>query len=67
MITSGGFGPTVGGPVAMGYVATEFSQIRNCCLRRIARQTHAHDSQPNAVHACQFQTLIKNTNRENTK
>jgi len=26
-ITSGGFGPTVGGPVAMGYVATEFSKI----------------------------------------
>ena len=25
-ITSGGFGPTVGGPVAMGYVATEFAQ-----------------------------------------
>lgn len=24
-ITSGGFGPTVGGPVAMGYVKTEFS------------------------------------------
>jgi len=25
-ITSGGFGPTVGGPVAMGYVATEFAK-----------------------------------------
>lgn len=25
-ITSGGFGPTVGGPVAMGYVATAFAQ-----------------------------------------
>jgi len=25
-ITSGGFGPTVGGPVAMGYVATEFAE-----------------------------------------
>ena len=24
-ITSGGFGPTVGGPVAMGYVPTELS------------------------------------------
>ena len=26
-ITSGGFGPTAGGPVAMGYVTTEFSEI----------------------------------------
>ncbi len=26
-VTSGGFGPTVGAPVAMGYVATEFSKI----------------------------------------
>ncbi len=26
-ITSGGFGPTVGGPVAMGYVATAFAKI----------------------------------------
>lgn len=26
-ITSGGFGPTVGGPVAMGYVATEHASI----------------------------------------
>ncbi|MCB1481557.1 MAG: glycine cleavage system aminomethyltransferase GcvT [Rhodobiaceae bacterium] len=25
-VTSGGFGPTVGGPVAMGYVATEFAK-----------------------------------------
>lgn len=25
-VTSGGFGPSVGGPVAMGYVATEFSK-----------------------------------------
>ncbi|MDE2446833.1 MAG: glycine cleavage system aminomethyltransferase GcvT [Alphaproteobacteria bacterium] len=25
-ITSGGFGPTVGGPIAMGYVATAFSE-----------------------------------------
>ena len=24
-VTSGGFGPTVGGPVAMGYVATDFA------------------------------------------
>ena len=26
-ITSGGFGPTVGGPVAMGYVATDYATI----------------------------------------
>ncbi|PCI89116.1 MAG: glycine cleavage system protein T [Hyphomicrobiales bacterium] len=26
-ITSGGFGPTFGGPIAMGYVATEFADI----------------------------------------
>lgn len=26
-VTSGAFGPTVGGPVAMGYVATNDSQI----------------------------------------
>lgn len=26
-ITSGGFGPTFGGPVAMGYVTTEFAEI----------------------------------------
>jgi aminomethyltransferase len=26
-ITSGGFGPTVGGPVAMGYVTSEFAQV----------------------------------------
>jgi len=26
VVTSGGFGPTVNGPVAMGYVATEFSK-----------------------------------------
>ena len=26
-ITSGGFGPTVGGPVAMGYVKTDFSKV----------------------------------------
>ena len=25
-ITSGGFGPTVGAPVAMGYVTTDFSE-----------------------------------------
>ena len=25
-ITSGGFGPTVGGPVAMGYVAADMAQ-----------------------------------------
>ncbi len=27
VITSGGFGPTVGGPVAMGYVASEFAKM----------------------------------------
>jgi aminomethyltransferase len=27
IVTSGGFGPTVGGPIAMGYVATEHSAI----------------------------------------
>ncbi|HXH24151.1 MAG TPA: glycine cleavage system aminomethyltransferase GcvT, partial [Vicinamibacterales bacterium] len=27
VVTSGGFGPTVGGPVAMGYVATEAAQV----------------------------------------
>lgn len=26
-ITSGGFGPTIGGPVAMGYVSTELSKV----------------------------------------
>ncbi len=26
-ITSGGYGPTVEGPVAMGYVATEFAEV----------------------------------------
>ena len=26
-VTSGGFGPTFGGPVAMGYVATEHSKV----------------------------------------
>jgi aminomethyltransferase len=26
-VTSGGFGPTVGGPIAMGYVATEFAAV----------------------------------------
>ena len=26
-ITSGGFGPTVGGPIAMGYVATSFAEV----------------------------------------
>ena len=26
-ITSGGFGPSYGGPVAMGYVKTEFAKI----------------------------------------
>jgi aminomethyltransferase len=26
-VTSGGFGPTVGGPVAMGYVAPEVARI----------------------------------------
>ncbi len=26
-ITSGGFGPTVGGPIAMGYVASDFAKI----------------------------------------
>ncbi len=27
VVTSGGFGPTVGGPVAMGYVQTQYSEI----------------------------------------
>ena len=27
MVTSGGFGPSVGGPVAMGYVPTQLSQV----------------------------------------
>ena len=26
-VTSGGFGPTVGGPVAMGYVATDHAAV----------------------------------------
>jgi aminomethyltransferase len=26
-ITSGGFGPTVGGPVAMGYVRTDLAKV----------------------------------------
>ncbi len=26
-ITSGGFGPTVNGPVAMGYVTREFAEV----------------------------------------
>lgn len=26
-VTSGGFGPSVGGPVAMGYVAAEFAKV----------------------------------------
>ncbi|HCE07379.1 MAG TPA: glycine cleavage system aminomethyltransferase GcvT, partial [Oxalobacteraceae bacterium] len=26
-VTSGGFGPTVGGPVAMGYVETAFAKL----------------------------------------
>ncbi|MHA1543532.1 MAG: glycine cleavage system aminomethyltransferase GcvT [Alphaproteobacteria bacterium] len=29
VVTSGGFGPSYGGPVAMGYVSTEFSEIGN--------------------------------------
>jgi aminomethyltransferase len=27
MITSGGFGPTVGAPISMGYVASEFAKL----------------------------------------
>ena len=27
VVTSGGFGPSVGGPIAMGYVAKEFSEV----------------------------------------
>ena len=28
-VTSGGFGPTLGGPLAMGYVESEFAAIGN--------------------------------------
>jgi aminomethyltransferase len=32
IITSGGFGPTIGGPIAMGYVAQDFSQLGSLVL-----------------------------------
>lgn len=40
MVTSGGFGPSVGGPIAMGYVATEAAQVEmeiGLVVREVAR------------------------------
>ena len=40
VVTSGGFGPSVGGPVAMGYVATEAAQVEmeiGLVVRDVAR------------------------------
>lgn len=44
-ITSGGFGPTVGHPVSMGYVATEFSETNTIIYAEIrGRRMAAHVS-----------------------
>lgn len=34
-VTSGGFGPTFGGPIAMGYVATEFAKVGDQLLTHV--------------------------------
>jgi glycine cleavage system H protein len=56
-ITSGGFGPTVGAPVAMGYVAAGFDTSRHQGLWRASRQTPAPDSDTASVHTCTLQAL----------
>ena len=37
-ITSGGFGPSVGKPVAMGYIATEYSAVDTAVILRVRKK-----------------------------
>ena len=55
-MTSGGFGPTVGGPVAMGYVGADLPQSAPA-LGRVARQAHAADSCQAALCGGKLQTI----------
>jgi aminomethyltransferase len=48
-VTSGGFGPTVGGPVAMGYVSADLSQVGTTLFGELRGKR-----QPITVHALPF-------------
>ena len=56
-VTSGGFGPTVGGPMAMGYVAAGTDAVGTAALGRGARQAPAGARGGAALRARQFQTI----------
>ena len=45
-VTSGGFGPSAGRPVAMGYVAARARQARHAPLRRRSRHENPVDVPP---------------------
>ena len=49
IITSGGFGPSIGGPVAMGYVSAEFSKADTDVLAGSPRQAFASESATAAI------------------
>ena len=57
VITSGGFGPTVNGPVAQGYVDTSLRQSRHAAETDRARQGAGGRSRRPAVRSCKIQTL----------
>ena len=60
-VTSGAFGPSLEGPMSMGYVATEHAATGTQARRRGARQAPARHRRRPAVPALEFQTL---SNRE---
>ena len=49
VVTSGGFGPTVGGPIAMGYVDADFAAPGTGLVDRGARQGPAGDGRRHAL------------------
>ena len=56
-VTSGGFGPTVGGPVAMGYVVHDFAEV-GTPLRLVVRdKPHPGRSRDAPLRPASLQTL----------
>ena len=57
-VTSGGFGPSLDGPIAMGYVPAALRCARNARLRRASRQAAAFDRDRASLHHAEIQARL---------
>ena len=57
-VTSGGFGPTVDAPIAMGYLPASFSTIGARIYRRFARKTGARHDRRASLRQAPLQTRL---------